>query len=332
MGFLQKTVLGGMIMNGTEIKELNKERLFLAIYNHKWLTARQLGEVGWPNQSEDSKRVSASRFIKQNIEDGYLLERSIKEVGGTIATLSRKGEKWMNDLGFSVMGGYKWGKLSEDGIWKPPSNYWHDFMANEFLTVELSRRMLEINQEKMDSHSYFVNLYENLVDYQHCNEREFRKTSEKTQTPDGVFWDQGQYDNYGDGCLPAYFIEVESYRKSGKKMNRMLYGCLTRAKEYETSIKVWRHPIEKANEHKSELMRFGEATTIFVYDINEKDERGYQLNHRQRIISGFQSKFEKFGWGAILDNKSYFSIVFAPFDSKTGRFLVWENYEFKIAS
>lgn len=317
-------------MNGTELKEQNKERLFLAIYNHKWLTVRQLGVVGWPNQSDEAQRVSALRFIRQNIDDGFLLDRSIRDVGGTIATLSRNGEKWMNDRGFSVMGGYRWGKFTEDGTWEPPSNYWHDFMTNEFLTVELNRKMKEANEDKINSVQYFIKLDENLVNYQHCNEREFRKASDKAQVPDGVFWDQGLYSNYGEGCLPAYFIEVESYRKTGKKMNRMIYACLKRAAEFENSIKIWRHPIEQASE-KSSKLKFGEAATIFIYDANERDDRGFKLNHKKRLISAFQRKFES-GWSELLHNQTSFSIVFAPYDSISRKFLEWEDFEFEFAS
>ena len=191
-------------MNGFDLKEFNKERLFLAIYNHKWLTVRQLGSIGWLKQSDEAQRVSASRFIKQNVEDGYLLDRSIKEVGGVIATLSRKAERWMNERGYSVIGGYKWGKIAEDGTWVPPSNYWHDFMANEFLTVELTRKSKAINSEKLNNGSYFINFNDYLVEYQHVNEREFRKASEGEQIPDGLFWDQNQISNYGADFLPAY--------------------------------------------------------------------------------------------------------------------------------
>lgn len=317
-------------MNGTELKEQNKERLFLEIYNHKWLTVRQLGVVGWSNQSDEAQRVSASRFIRQNIEDGFLLDRLIRDVGGTIATLSRKGEKWMNDRGYSVMGGYKWGNFNKDGVWEPPANFRHDFMANEFLIVELNRRMNEINEEKINSLSYFVNLSENLVNYQHRNEREFRKASGTIQIPDGVFWDQGLVNNYGEGYLPAYFLEVESYRKTGKKMNRMIYACLKRAAEWENSIKVWQHPNEVVKK-KSEVMNFGISNTVFVYDVNECDERGYKLNHKQRLISAFHRKF-KSGWGEILHNRTSISVIFAPFDSLSRKFLEWEDFELELAS
>ena len=110
----------------------------------------------------------------------------------------------------------------------------------------------------------------------------------------------------------------------------MIYSCLKRAAEFENTIKIWRHPIEQTSKQ-SQILRFGEATTIYIFDVNERDDRGFKLNHKKRLNSAFRKRFES-GWGEILHNQTSFSIWFAPFDSTSRKFLEWEDFEFEFAS
>jgi hypothetical protein len=303
-------------LTGKQEQEQNRIRLFLAIYNHKWLTAKQLGVIGWPKQNKDARRVSAFRFIKTAIADGLLLDRKIEKVGGTIAVLSHKGALWMLERGYRVIGADKWGNF-ESANWSPPSNYFHDFMINEFLTVEL----FLVAERHMNSESYLLNDSCKTLEYRHINERELKKTNKLAQVPDGLFWDEATRADYGDDYMPTMFIECESYRKTGAKMRKMMTETAKREKyDNEIKLELWLHPIE-LEKNESKHIKINQSSTIFIYDVQQRDERGFKIDHRKRLISAFRQLFnERLRWDATI-GKEEITLYFAPFDSKTMQFL-----------
>lgn len=310
-------------LDGKQAQERNRVRLFLAIYNHKWLTAKQLGVIGWPKQNKDARRVSAFRFIKAAIKDGFLLDRKIDRVGGTIAVLSLKGAQWMSGHGYSCIGANKWGHFEDNVNWTPPSNYFHDFMINEYLTVELH----QISQDRINSESFAYNDAARAYDFQHINEREFKKTNQHAQIPDGMYWDENDRMMYGTDNVPVTFIECESHRKTGIKMRKMMLQTAKRAQTDEFKLDLWLHPIQ-IERNQPKTIKFGAATTTFIYDIHQRDERGFKIDHQKRLISGLRQLIQGIqAWRHVIgDHVDEITIHFAPFDSKTMQFLASEYH------
>jgi hypothetical protein len=306
-------------LDGKQEQERNRIRLFLAIYNHKWLTAKQLGVIGWPKQNKDARRVSAFRFIKSAIADGLLLDRKIEKVGGTIAVLSRKGALWMLERGYRVIGADKWGNF-DSANWSPPSNYFHDFMINEFLTVEL----FLVSENHLNSESYLMNDSSKALEYRHINERELKKTNKLAQVPDGLFWDEAERVYYGDG-MPRMFIECESYRKTGAKMRKMMTETARRAKGEDIKLELWLHPIE-LEQNESKHIKISQSSTRFIYDVQQRDERGFKIDHKKRLVSAFRQIFkERTRWDVTIGDQEEITLYFSPFDSKTMQFLDWDS-------
>ncbi|TDR27798.1 hypothetical protein [Hydromonas duriensis] len=307
--------------DGKVEQERNRIRLLLAIYNHKWLTVRQLGVLGWPRQSVEAQRVSAFRFIKTAIKDGLLLERKIERLGGTIAALSKRGARWMGQHGYSCIGAEQWGEV-ENGTWFPASNYFHDFMINEFLIVSHAQKM----QDFYDSIAYFDSGHRQPHEFRYINERELKKSNKMAQVPDGVVWDESIRDHFLANELPVRFIECESYRKTGRKMNKMLTSAIQRYKSSNTSISMWLHPLQVEQGIK-ERLTFGQAKTVFIYDVQQRDERGYRIDHKKRIVQGVHRLISnKNGWWRLMgDETRDFEMDFAPFDSVTMQFLPEET-------
>jgi hypothetical protein len=91
-------------------------------------------------------------------------------------------------------------------------------------------------------------------------ENQFRKSGSKGKLPDGMFINNDE----------AFWIEVENHRKSGSKMEdlcKIIIDLKTKKSEYKGN-KIF---------------------PVIVYPENSVDERGYAINHKERIINAIKS-------------------------------------------
>lgn len=91
-------------------------------------------------------------------------------------------------------------------------------------------------------------------------ENELRKNGATGKLPDGIFFS-------GEN---AFWIEVENHRKSGQKMAAMCQKII--------ELKI-----------KEQIFRGKKLIPAIVYQKNSVDERGYAINHKERVINAIKS-------------------------------------------
>ncbi|TDR31056.1 hypothetical protein [Hydromonas duriensis] len=229
-------------LDGLNIKHTRMVRLFKTIHRLRWVTAEHVAILEYSNQL--SSINSARKWLKKNLDDGYLIERQIIGFGRAFV-LSKLAVDFMAPENESeIRSGKDWGKFNK-GVWMPTQTWRHEYITNLFAATMLSQG------------------HEIITEY------EIRKANPKLKKiPDLLLY------RYSVDLEQTVWhaVEVEQYRKSSKHMQAMV-ASLYRVAQGQSKLQA----PSGAEIHLRQ--------SVIVAMGNDTDERGYQLNHRSRILN-----------------------------------------------
>lgn len=228
--------------DGFNIQHARMVRLFKTIHRLRWVTAEQVAILEYKSQL--SAMNSARKWLKKNLDAGFLIERSISGLGRAFV-LSKAAVDFMESEGvFDIRSGKDWGKFV-NGAWMPTQTWRHEYIANLFASIMLSRG------------------YEIITEY------EIRRANPKIKKiPDLLV-------NYYSVKLKKivwHSVEVEQYRKSSKHMQAMVASLY--------SVARGASKLKGLDGREITLVE-----SMIVAMQGDTDERGHQLNHDTRIMS-----------------------------------------------
>lgn len=209
------------------------------IWNFGFLRPQELGLLLWPKSTHSTK--NAERIARKWLADGLILRRTLPKHAGTVLVLSKAGAEFLShEFGIDAKSGKDIGEMTA-GVWSPPKTWRHDILAAGVLA--LMRR---------DGHTIYP-------------EQKLRRENPNKLVPDGIAL------TIKDGTPYAVWIEIESARKTGKRMDTMCKSLIAAASG--TSVKLSGITCTQA---------------AVAYDPAQTDERGYELDHHQRVINALR--------------------------------------------
>jgi hypothetical protein len=202
-----------------------------------WLRIIELGRLIWPNNA--NQRKYAERITRNWVKRGLVIERNLSIHAGRAFVLSRKGVSFLQVEGIEARNGKNWGK-TESGIWFPTKWWRHDLIVAGILSIaqEKGAKIIPENQIRRENPG-IVNIPDGLI-----------------ITKNNIYW-----------------LEVESARKSGDKMNKMV-GSLIMIARNEGPILSGVRP----------------NTPAVGFLSNAQDERFFKINHEIRVFEAIKRK------------------------------------------
>lgn len=212
------------------------------IHQHRWLRARELGLFMWPRQKNPLK--PAEFYIRKWKAKNWILERHLPGRAGRAFVLSERGAAHIGESS-----GKDWGVHEVDAVtgvseWRPPKKWKHELLQSSLLACLALRG------------------------WQFIAEREIRSLgAREDRIPDGVvFLNELR-------C----WLEVESSRKSGKLLTRMVHTLISVATQPETWV----------------FTDFTVNAAMLAFSSEQRDERQYQLNHLSRVAARIQKEAQR---------------------------------------
>lgn len=222
-----------------------------------WLRAIELGRFVYPNDTHGRKY--AEKLLRKLVQLRYVLPRKLPGVGaGSAYVVAARGAAWLNS---NVVGsnernahleeddyfrdGTNWGRSDKNGIWSPPLSWEHDLLATGVLSLFWQQGAEDIVSERE-----LLRMVPNVKDNKHA---------------DGLAVTKDQH-----GQLQTVWLEVERSRKSGQNLDAMLKAIVSAQRGTPVTDYPRLPPVKHGMIAVPELCR---------------DERGYSLDHQQRILN-----------------------------------------------
>ena len=222
-----------------------------------WLRAIELGRFVYPNDTHGRKY--AEKLLRKLVQLRYVLPRKLPGVGaGTAYVVAARGAAWLNT---NVVGsnarnahleeddyyrdGTDWGRTNKDGVWSPPLSWEHDLLATGVLSLFWQQGAVDVVSERE-----LLRMVPNVKDNKHA---------------DGLAVTKDQYSQ-----LQTVWLEVERSRKSGENLDAMLKAIVAAQRGTPVTNYPGLPPVKHGMIAVPELCR---------------DERGYSLDHQQRILN-----------------------------------------------
>lgn len=222
-----------------------------------WLRAIELGRFVYPNDTHGRKY--SEKLLRKLVQLRYVLPRKLPGVGaGTAFVVAARGAAWLNS---NVVGsnarnahpeeddyyrdGTNWGRTNKDGVWSPPLSWEHDLLATGVLSL-----FWQQGAEDVVSERELLRMVPNVKDNKHA---------------DGLAVTKDPH-----GQLQTVWLEVERSRKSGENLDAMLKAIVSA----QRGTPVTDYPGLPPMKHG--MIAVPQAC---------QDERGYSLNHQQRILN-----------------------------------------------
>lgn len=214
------------------------------LHDHRWLRKEELGILMWPRQAASVK--SAEKIIRKwrSTKKKWIIERPLPKGAGTAIVLSERGAAHIG-----VTTGKDWGrherneqtKVSE---WKPPRKWKHELYQSS-LCACLTR-----------------------LGYKVITEHTIRPwIAKKDRIPDGIV----------TGDTFRCWLEVESARKSGLLLRRMIRNLMSVATVPETRV----------------CLDIKVTGAMLAFSRTQKDERPYRLAHLSRAVSAIRKEAQR---------------------------------------
>jgi hypothetical protein len=218
----------------------------------KWLRAKELGRMLHPGRS--TNRKDAERYLRKLLALNLVVARPLPgNRPGKAYVLSERGARWMNDWAGHARyrPGTDWGTL-RDGFWAPPDSWKHDLLAVGVLSYLGERNGFEVQ----------------------CEHEPRMQADDAIKHPDGLLTDNTPTEKRPPF---TYWLEVENTRKTGANMQKMVeaLGLASRATPVVYYDSVQHAPV-----------RMG----MVAIHADAVDERGYKLNHLQRIEAALKKR------------------------------------------
>lgn len=209
------------------------------IWDFGFLRPQELGNLLWPKSTHSTK--NAERIARKWLADGLILRRTLPKHAGTVLVLSKAGAEFLShEFGIDAKSGKDIGEMTA-GVWSPPKTWRHDILAAGVLA--LMRR---------DGHTIYP-------------EQKLRRENPNKLVPDGIAL------KIKDGTPYAVWLEIESARKTGKRMDTMCKSLIAAASG--TSVKLSGITCTQA---------------AVAYNPAQTDERDYSLDHHQRVVNALR--------------------------------------------
>lgn len=222
-----------------------------------WLRAVELGRFVYPNDKHGRKY--AEKLLRKLVQLRYVLPRKLPSVGaGTAYVVAARGAAWLNSNAVGsnernahteeddyYRDGTNWGRSDKNGIWSPPLSWEHDLLATGVLSLFWQQGAVDVVSERE-----LLRMVPNVKDNKHA---------------DGLAVTKDQY-----GQLQTVWLEVERSRKSGENLDAMLKAIVSAQRGTPVTDYPGLPPIKHGMIAVPELC---------------KDERGYSLDHQQRILN-----------------------------------------------
>lgn len=222
-----------------------------------WLRAIELGRFVYPNDTHGRKY--AEKLLRKLVQLRYVLPRKLPGVGaGTGYVVAARGAAWLNA---NVVGtnernahleeddyfrdGTNWGRSNKDGVWSPPLSWEHDLLATGVLSLFWQQGAVDVVSERE-----LLRMVPNVKDNKHA---------------DGLAVTKDPH-----GQLQTVWLEVERSRKSGENLDAMLKAIVSAQRGTPVTDYPGLPPVKHGMIAVPELCR---------------DERGYSLDHQQRILN-----------------------------------------------
>jgi hypothetical protein len=222
-----------------------------------WLRAIELGRFVYPNDAHGRKY--SEKLLRKLVQLRYVLPRKLPGVGaGTAYVVAARGAAWLNAnaVGSNARNahteeddyyrdGTNWGRSDKNGVWSPPLSWEHDLLATGVLSL-----FWQQGAEDVVSERELLRMVPNVKDNKHA---------------DGLAVTKDPH-----GRLQTVWLEVERSRKSGENLDAMLKAIVTAQRSTPVTNYPGLPPVKHGMIAVPELCR---------------DERGYSLNHQQRILN-----------------------------------------------
>lgn len=227
------------------------------IARFSWLRAIELGRFVYPNDKHGRKY--AEKLLRKLVQLRYVLPRKLPGVGaGTGYVVAARGAAWLNA---NVVGsnernahleeddyfrdGTNWGRTSKDGVWSPPLSWEHDLLTVGVLSFFHEKGAVDVVSERE-----LLRMVPNVKDNKHA---------------DGLAITKDPH-----GQLQTVWLEVERSRKSGENLDAMLKAIVSAQRGKPVTDYPGLPPVKHG------MIAVPQACL---------DERGYSLNHQQRILN-----------------------------------------------
>ena len=222
-----------------------------------WLRAVELGRFVYPNDTHGRKY--AEKLLRKLVQLRYVLPRKLPGVGaGTGYVVAARGAAWLNanvvgtnernahlDEDDYYRDGTNWGRSDKNGVWSPPLSWEHDLLATGVLSLFWQQGAVDVVSERE-----LLRMVPNVKDNKHA---------------DGLAVTKDQH-----GQLQTVWLEVERSRKSGENLDAMLRAIVAAQRGTPVTDYPGLPPVRHGMIAVPELCR---------------DERGYSLDHQQRILN-----------------------------------------------
>lgn len=238
-------------MDKRTVGEQNKLKALEMIWNFGWLRSQELGLFLWQNSETPKKNAEA--LVRKLLDQKLVIPRKLPANSGSALFLSALGAEALLELGIVANSGKSIGRI-EDGVWIPPKNWKHHLLASGAL-----------GHLKREGYSVIAEL-------------EIRRKHNLKKFPDGIFYMTEM--GIDEDRIDAFWLEVESHRKSGPNMEFMVDSMLK-------SLKV--NILNDSNE----ICGLTINRLALAFPQKSEDENNHKIDHKQRVTNAFKNKIRQ---------------------------------------
>lgn len=236
-------------------RENNDIRGLLWLQKFGWLRADELGILMFPRYQRESQRVAGSRLLRGWEKRKLVLLRTLENGAGIAAVLSLGGARFLRENGYDAATGKDLGELLKEVEIKTPNG----------VKIKEIWRMSASQKHDLIATGVLARLHQ--LGYDIRSERELRaEKNEATKIPDGIA--------KAPGSEAWIWIEIEHARKTGPKLKQLGEALALAAA--------------------AQIKKIGEihCSAALVAYCDMRDERGYAINHKARVLKAVSEHCE----------------------------------------